>query len=292
MKTILVIGATGRQGGAVIEHLLKSDFNIKALSRTPESVSAKHLISKGITVVKGDMSNLHSLNEAMKDCYGVFSIQNYFECGAEKEILFGKNLADAAKQSKVSHFVYSSVCNADSNTGVPHFETKIKIERYIKSIDLPYTIVRPVKFMENYYIPQVFKGILSGKLFDSIKSGKKHQMIALDDIGKYVADAFSNPEKYLNKTIEIAGDELTNEEVAQTMSEVLGINVKFKRLPLFIVKLLMDKELYLMFNWFYDKGFTANLEETKSNFPSVRVTTLKEFLLNEKWQRWNKKGSV
>ena len=97
-----------------------------------------------------------------------------------------------------------------------------------KSIDLPNTILRPVKFMENYYIPQVFKGILSGKLFDSIKSGKKHQMIALDDIGKYVADAFANPEKYLSKTIEIAGDELTNEEVAQTMSEVLGIKVKFK----------------------------------------------------------------
>ena len=117
-------------------------------------------------------------------------------------------------------------------------------------------------------------------------------MITLDDIGKYVADAFANPEKYLNKTIEIAGDELTNEEVAQTMSEVLGIKVKFKRLPLFIVKLVMDKELYLMFNWFYEKGFTANLEETKRNFPSVKVTTLKEFLLNEKWQRWNKKGSV
>ncbi len=292
MKTILVTGATGRQGGAVIEHLLKNNFSIKALSRTPDSVSAQLLTSKGITVVKGDMSNIQSLKDAMKNCYGVFSIQNYFEYGAEKEISYGKNVADAAKQSNISHFIYSSVCNTDSNTGVPHFETKNKIEQYIKSIDLPYTILRPVKFMENYYIPQVFKGILSGKLFDSIKSGKKHQMITLDDIGKYVADAFANPEKYLNKTIEIAGDELTNEEVAQTMSEVLGIKVKFKRLPLFIVKLVMDKELYLMFNWFYEKGFTANLEETKRNFPSVKVTTLKEFLLNEKWQRWNKKGSV
>ena len=292
MKTILVMGATGRQGGAVIEHLLKNNFNIKALSRTPDSVSAQLLTSKGITVLKGDMSNLQSLKDTMKNCDGVFSIQNYFEYGAEKEIKYGKNVADAAKQSNISHFIYSSVCNADSNTGVPHFETKNKIEQHIKNIDLPYTILRPVKFMENYYIPQVFKGILGGKLFDSIQSGKKHQMIALDDIGKYVADAFASPEQYLNKTIEIAGDELTNEEVAQTMSEVLGIKMKFKRLPLFIVKLVMDKELYLMFNWFYEKGFTANLEETKRNFPSVKVTTLKEFLLSEKWQRWNKKGSV
>ncbi len=238
------------------------------------------------------MSDPQSLVNAMKDCDGVFSIQNYFEYGGEKEIQFGKNMADAAKKSNISHFIYNSICGADSNSGVPHFETKNKIEQYIKSINLPVTILRPVKFMENYYIPQVFKGILGGKLFDSIKPGKKHQMITVDDIGKYVADAFANPEKYLNKVIDIAGDELTNEQVAATMTEVLGINVKFKRLPLFIVKLLMDKEMYLMFKWFNEKGFKANIEETKRDFPSVKVTTLKEFLLNENWQRWNKKGSI
>lgn len=292
MKTILVTGATGRQGGAVVQHLVKNNFIVKALSRTPDSISAQLLISKGVEVVTGDMSNLQSLISAMNGCDGVFSIQNYFECGGEKEMEYGNNLANAAKQGNISHFIYSSVCNADGNTGVPHFETKSKIEQHIKSIGLPYTILRPVKFMENYYIPQVFKGILGGKLFDSVKASKKHQMIALDDIGKYVADAFANPEKYLAKTIEIAGDELTNEEVAATMGEVLGIKVEFKRLPLFIVKLVMDKELYLMFNWFYEKGFTANISQTKLNFPSVKTTSLKEFLLNENWQRWNKKGSV
>lgn len=292
MKTILVTGATGRQGGAVVEHLLKNGFNVKALSRTPESVSAQVLISKGITVVKGDMSNLQSLKDVMKTCDGVFSIQNYFECGAEKEIAFGKNMADVAKHNNISHFVYGSVCNADSNTGVPHFESKHTIEKYIKSIGLPYTIIRPVKFMENYYIPQVFKGILGGKLFDSIQSGKKHQMIALDDIGKYVVEIFRSPEKYSGKTIEISGDELTNEEVANTMAHVLGKKVKFKRLPLFIVKLVMDKELYLMFNWFNKKGFTADNSIRKREFPSIKSTSLKEFLLKENWQRWNIKGSV
>jgi uncharacterized protein YbjT (DUF2867 family) len=210
-KTILVTGATGRQGGAVVQHLLKNNLTAKALSRTPHSISAQRLISKGVTVVKGDMSDPQSLVNAMKGCDGVFSIQNYFECGGEKEIQYGKNMADAAKTSNISHFIYNSVCGADSNSGVPHFQTKNTIEQYIKSINLPATILRPVKFMENYYIPQVFKGILSGKLFDSIKPGKKHQMIAVDDIGKYVADAFANPDTYLNKTIDIAGDELTND---------------------------------------------------------------------------------
>jgi uncharacterized protein YbjT (DUF2867 family) len=292
VKTILVTGATGRQGGAVIENLLKNNFSVKALSRTPESIHAKRLISKGIPVVKGDMADPSSLVNAMYGCDGVFSVQNYFECGGENEVRFGKNMADAAKKSGVSHFIYNSVCGADTKTGVPHFETKNVIEQYIKSLDLPYTIIRPVKFMENYYIPQVFKGILNGKLFDSIKPGKKHQMIAADDVGKYVADAFSNPDKYQNKTVEIAGDELTNEQVAETMSEVLGQKVRFKRLPLFVVKMVMDKEMYLMFKWFNEKGFAANISATNETFPGVKVTALKEFLVNENWQRWNKKGSI
>jgi uncharacterized protein YbjT (DUF2867 family) len=291
-KTILVTGATGRQGGSVVQELMNQNFTIRALSRTPDSVLARRLSSIGIPLVKGDMSDPSSLDSAMRNCYGVFSIQNYFECGGEKEVLFGKNMADAAKRSNIAHFIYNSVCNADGSTGVPHFETKIQIERYIKSIGLPYTLLRPVKFMENYYIPQVFKGILGGKLFDPIPSGRKHQMIAVEDIAKYVADAFANPEKYLRKTIEIAGDELTNEEVASTMSEVLGIKVKFSRLPLFMAKLVMDKDLYLMFKWFCEKGFTANLAEVKTNYPAVTVTSLREFLLNENWQRWNKRGTV
>jgi len=207
------------------------------------------------------MASTPSLVDAMMGCDGVFSVQNYFEYGADNEVQYGKNMADAAKKSGISHFVYNSVCGADSGTGVPHFETKNRIEQYIRNLGLPYTILRPVKFMENYYILQVFKGILSGKLFDAIKSGKEHQMIAVDDIGKYAACAFANPEKYKGKTFELAGDELTNEQIADTMTEVLGMNIKFKRLPLFIAKLAMDKEMYLMFKWFNEKGFQADREE-------------------------------
>jgi uncharacterized protein YbjT (DUF2867 family) len=291
-KTILVTGATGRQGGAVVQHLLKNSITVKALSRTPDSISAQVLISKGVTIIKGDMSDPPSLLNAMKGCDGVFSIQNYFEYGAEKEIQYGKNMADAAKKSNIAHFIYNSVCNADSKTGVPHFETKNMVEQYIKSIGLPATILRPVKFMENYYIPQVFKGILGGKLFDSIKAGKKHRVITVDDIGAYVADAFINPEKYMGQVIELAGEALTNEDAAATMSQVLGMKIKFKKIPLIIAKFVMNKEMYLMFKWFNEKGFNADMEETQKNFPSVKVTDLKQWLVNESWQRWNKKGSV
>jgi uncharacterized protein YbjT (DUF2867 family) len=291
-RTILVTGATGRQGGAVVHHLLNNNMVVRALSRTPLSVSAQQLVSRGVAVIKGDMADKASLLNAMKGCDGVFSIQNYFEYGGKKEVEYGKNLVDASMEGGIPHFVYSSVCGADTNTGVPHFETKNIIEKYVRKSGIPFTILRPVKFMENYYIPQVFRGILGGKLFDSIKSGKKHQMLAVDDLGKYAAAIFQEPEKYISKTIDLAGDELTNEQVAATMSEVLGIKVKFSRLPMFIVKMVMDKEIYRMFSWFNEKGFNADRNETRRNFPNLHTVGLKEFLINERWHRWNKKGSI
>jgi len=291
-SSILVTGATGRQGGAVIRSLIKNKVSVKALSRTPDSISSQQLKTMGVSVIKGDMGDPESLIQAMKGCYGVFSVQNYFEYGAEKEIQYGKNMADAAKESNISHFIYSSVCNADGQTGVPHFETKYIIEQYIHMSGNPATIFRPVKFMENYFILQVFKGILGGKLFDSISHAKKHQMIAVDDIGAYVYEAFTNSQNYLGKVIEIAGEELSNEEVAVIMSRVLGMKVKFKRLPLLIARMVMDKEMYLMFRWFNQKGFTADIEANKRKFPMVKLTTLNQWLLNEGWSRWNKKGSI
>jgi uncharacterized protein YbjT (DUF2867 family) len=291
-KTILVSGATGRQGGAVVRHLLARQYNVRAMSRTPESVSAQQLISRGVHLVKGDMTDIQSLIKAMEGCTGVYSVQNFFEYGGEKEILYGKNMAEAAKKSNIAHFIFNSVSGANANTGVPHFETKNVIEQHIRAINLPATILRPVKFMENYYIPQIFKGILSGKLMDPIKPGKKHQMIAVDDIGKFAAEAFANPEKYIGMAIDVAGDELTNEQVASIMTEVLGYPVKFKLFPLFIAKFVMDKEMYIMFKWFNDKGFTVNLKETQAFFPNVKVTSLRDFMIAEGWQRWNKKGTV
>lgn len=291
-KCILVTGATGRQGGAVVRHLLKNDIEVKALSRTPDSIPGRILSTQGVTLVKGDMNDPASLVAAMKNCDGVFSIQNYFEYGADREIGYGKNMADAAAKSNIRHFIYNSVCNAGDNTGVPHFETKNQIEKYIKTLGIPATIIRPVKFMENYYIPQVFKGILGGSLFDPIKAGKKHQMIAADDIGACVAAAFINPTDYIGHDIKIAGEELTNEEIAATMSEVFGRKIKFKRLPMIIAKFAMDKEMYLMFRWFNEKGFDADISNNKKVFPTVRMTSLTDWMQHENWHRWNKKGSV
>jgi len=291
-KTILVTGATGRQGYSVLRHLLKDQWRVKALSRTPDSSLSEKIKKLGVEVVKGDMSDVASLEKAMAGCYGVYSVQNFFEYGGLKEVQFGKNMADAAKQAGVSHFIYNSVGGADKQSGVPHFETKFTIENHIRGLKLPATIFRPVVFMENYFILQVYKGLLGGKFMDAVAPEKKFQTIAVDDIGAYVALAFEQPEKFMEMALEIAGDELTNKARTEVFSKVMGRPVKFSKLPLLVARVFMGKDLHQMFRWFNNTGFGANIEENRRRFPEVQPMNLETWLIANGWDRWNKKGSI
>src|SRR5215470_10952526 len=95
------------------------------------------------------------------------------------------NLADTAKKAGVQHFVYSSVGGAERNTGITHWETKWEIEKHIRYLGLPATILRPASFMETYHILEVEVGILKGKLADPVRANKPYQTIATDDIGAF-----------------------------------------------------------------------------------------------------------
>jgi len=287
-KTILVTGATGRQGGAVVRHLLKKKWSVKALTRNPNSPSAKSLSNEGVEVVEGNMEDVESLIIAMASTYGVFSVQEYWKSGVTGEIQQGKNMADAAKRSNVKHFVYSSVGGAERNSGIDHFESKFIIEKYIRKINLPATILRPVSFMENYYIPIVEKGIIKGKLVDPIHPDRNIQQIATDDIGAFAALAFEKPGEFLNVAIEIAGDQFTNPEAAEIFTKVLGRKVRYKRLPMFIVKYFLGKESFQMFSWFNSDGYKSDIKYLRSNYPEVKLTTLEDWLIKEGWDKKTK----
>jgi len=118
-KSILVTGATGRQGGAVIQHLLKNNLIVKALSRTPDSIAAQLLVSKGVAVVKGDMSDPQSLLNAMKGCDGVSVSRITLNMGLKMKFNMVKTWLMQRKKSNISHFIYNSVCNANSKQEYP-----------------------------------------------------------------------------------------------------------------------------------------------------------------------------
>ena len=284
-RTVLVTGATGRQGGAVIRHMLPKGWKLRALTRNPDGHEAQALASQGIEVMRGDLEDPDSIARAAIGAYGIYSVQDFWAVGAKREVQQGKNVANAAKKAEIKHFIYSSVGGAERKTQIPHWESKWEVENYIRQLGLPATVIRPVSFMETYYIDQVEIGILKGKLADPIRGNKPYQTIATDDIGAFVALAFERPSDFIGKALEIAGSELTNVEAAKVFSQVLGKPVKFQRIPLPVVRLLLGKEFHAMFRWFNDAGYQADIPSLRRAYPEVHLHTLEEWLRMEGWHK-------
>ena len=284
-KTLLVTGATGRQGGAMICHMLGKGWTLRALTRSPNTRAAQELTRQGVEVAQGDLEDPASLERATRGGHGVYSVQDFWSVGAKREVAQGKNLAEAAKKAGVEHFVYSSVGGAERNSGIDHWESKWEIEKHIRKLGFPATILRPAAFMENYYIDQVEIAILKGKLMDPIRADKPYQTIASEDIGAFAALAFKRPKEFIGLELEIAGSELTNPEAAQVFSRVLGKPVKFRKLPMPMVRLVLGKEFYQMFHWFNEAGFKADIASLRRRYPEVHLQTLEEWLRNEGWHK-------
>lgn len=284
-RTVLVTGATGRQGGAVVRHMRPKGWKLLALTRNPASYAAKQLAAQGVELVQGDLDDPGSLERAARGAYGIYSVQDFWTIGAKREVQQGKNLADIAKKVGVAHFVYSSVGGAERNTGITHFETKWEVEKHIRSLQLPVTVLRPASFMETYHIMEVEIGLLKGKLADPIRGDKPYQTIATDDIGAFAALAFERPKDFIGLELEIAGSELTNLQAAEVFSRVLNKRVKFQKLPMLFVKLFLGKEFYEMFQWFNTKGYQANIPELRRKYPEVRLHTLEEWLREDGWDK-------
>jgi uncharacterized protein YbjT (DUF2867 family) len=281
---ILVTGATGRQGGAVVRHLLERDLPVRALSRNPDSAAAKALAARGVAVAKGDMDDPRSLEQAMRGARGVYSVQDFWTVGPEREVQQGINVADAARAAGVEHLVYSSVGGAERSARIGHWETKWRVEQRIRALGLPATIIRPVSFMENYYIPAVEKGLLKGRLSDPVRADLPYQTIATDDIGKFVALAFARPQQFIGVALEIAGSELTNRDATDVFARVLGRAVKFRRLPMPVVRVVLGREFYEMFRWFNAGGYQADVDGLRRQYPELRLRTLEDWLREEGWE--------
>jgi uncharacterized protein YbjT (DUF2867 family) len=269
MKTILVTGATGQQGGAVIRHLLKDGWSVRALVRDENKPASQELKKLGVEIIQGDMNDRVSIDKAMADVYGVFSVQNYWEHGYDGELKQGLAVADSASEAGVKHFVQSSVGGAERSTNLPHFDVKFEIENHVKALKLPATIIRPVYFMENLSTFNAPAEANGKHVFNiAMKPDSKLQMIAVDDIGAITAVVFGNPDEYIGREIEIAGDELTMPQVAEVFSKVTGKETVFNEMPMEDLR-NYNEEFANMFQWFIDKGYKADIQAVKKIYPGL-----------------------
>lgn len=261
-KLILVTGATGNQGGAVIRHLHEKGFPLRALTRDPDSPAARRLRNEtGVEVARGDFDDKQSLLRALEDVYGVFSVQTPYGSSVEAEVRNGIAMIDAAHSSEVDHFIYSSVGSADQKTGIPHFDSKFQIEEHLRASGMHYTILRPVYFMENWLTMK--DAIAGGVLKMPLKKETILQQISVDDIAAWAAMALEHPGKWQGRAIDIAGDELFIDQTAQTL------NATYSEIPWEDFEKQAGAEMTTMFRWFETTGYHADITELRQDFPDL-----------------------
>ena len=266
-QVFLVPGATGRQGGAVARRLLERGHWVRALTRDSEKPAARALAEMGTEVVGGDLDDPLSVEKALEGVYGVFAVQNFWEAGYEQEISQGMTLAEAAKDAGVGLFVYSSVGSSYRRTGIPAFDGKWKVEEHIRRIDLPYTVLRPTSLMEDW--EEMRGDVAGGTLAQPLSPEESLQQVSVDDVGAFAAIAFEDPDGWLGREVDLAGDESTMAELAATFDRVVGREVQYVRVPWDEFREAYGEDLTVMYEWFNEVGHEANIAALQTGYPEL-----------------------
>jgi uncharacterized protein YbjT (DUF2867 family) len=278
-RTVLITGATGKQGGATARALKGSGFALRAMTRNPESDAAKAVASAtGAAIVQGDLNDAASIRHALKGVWGVFAVQNTWEAGVEGEEEQGKRLASLAREAGVQHYVYTSVGSAHRKTGIPHFDNKYRVEEAVRAAGFPsYVIFRPVFFMENLTSPWFLNGDV---IYAAMRPDLTLQMIAVEDIGRYAARGFTNADKLNRREIDLAADEATMPDVAAALSRGLGRTISFTQIPISEVRKNSD-DFATMLEWFDRVGYDVDIPSLEREF-GIKGMTLTEWAAKQR----------
>jgi uncharacterized protein YbjT (DUF2867 family) len=281
--TVLVTGATGKQGGALARLLLKRGHRVLAFVRSPDSPAARELAERHAELVTGDFDDPESLEHAMQGVDAVFAMATPFKGGGlEGEVRHGRHLIDAAKIARVRHFVYSSVAGADQNTGIPHFETKHVVEEHLRRSGLPYTIVAPVFFMENFLDASFAQRLHEGVLALPLPPHQGLQMVPMADLAAFCARIMEWPEELYGKRFEVASDEVTGEQAAALVAYVSGHKLHYEEVPLEAVR-AANEDMGRMFEWLRRVGYHANISLLRRDFPEVGWHTFEDWARVQDW---------
>lgn len=238
IRPILVTGATGKQGGAVVRALLKAGRPVRALTRDPGSAAGRALAAQSVDVVKGDFTDPASLDAALAGVDGVFSMQMGSQPDdPETEILTGKALVEAARRADVNVVVHTSVARAgdhenfvgwDEGRWEPlYWKNKAAVNDMVKAQGFRHwVILKPALIMEDLVPPAVdfmFPSLAErGRFETAIEPDTRLDWIAAQDIGAFAAAAFADPERFHGHEIDLSAECVTLVEVAAKITKVTG----------------------------------------------------------------------
>jgi uncharacterized protein YbjT (DUF2867 family) len=265
--TITVIGATGQQGSAVIDALIDRNASVRAVTRNPHSDNAIKLSDRGVEVVSADLDDVSSVRDALDGAQSAFAMTTYDgPAGTEGEVGQGRTIAEAVKSAEVPLLVYSSVGGAERETGIPHFESKARIEEFLLGAGRLVKFVRPTFFMENF-VGLIRRDGGRATVAMPLPDGVPLQMISVRDIGRTAA-ALLLDEASPIEAVEIAGDELTGSQIADRIGAHLGLPTTYTEVPLDVLG--EDEDRKKMFQWFTRRpAYQADFEATKLLVPDI-----------------------
>jgi uncharacterized protein YbjT (DUF2867 family) len=280
--SVLVTGATGKQGNPVARVLLEKGHRVRALTRKPDSAAAQELKRLGAELATGNFDDRATLERAARGVDAVFAMATPYEAGTDVEIRQGITLADAVKAAGVKHLVYSSVGSADRKTGIPHFDSKYKIEEHIKGLGVPYSIIGPVFFMDNLISPWWLPGLQQGKFVIALPRSRKLQQIAVTDIGEFAVLVLEHRQQFLGKRLDIASDDVSPAEVAEILSRVTGHKIESVEQPIEEVR-GVSEDWAKMFEWFNRVGYSADIARLRRDYPQVGWHTFEQWAKAQDW---------
>lgn len=271
-RLTLVLGATGGQGGAVAAALLERGARVRAMVRRPDQPSARRLSDLGVDVVAGSLDDRAALSAAMRGVGAAFALTTPFEAGVDAEVAQGHTILAAAVDSQIPHLVFSSVASADQHSGVPHFESKAIIEKELIATGLAYTITAPTYFFDNALggLDQIRAGILDLPL----PPDRPLQQLARADLGAFNAKVLLDPEPYVGRRIELAGDAVTPQRMAEVFSEVLGRRVRHEQTPLASIG---NPDMHAMWRFLNGPGYRVDVEALRTANPDVAWTSFSDW---------------
>jgi uncharacterized protein YbjT (DUF2867 family) len=277
-QVIAVCGTTGRQGGAVTRSLLREGWGVRALTRQPESPKARAMAELGAEVVRADMEDVESLLRAFDGAYGVFSVQNGLVSGFDRELIQGRNVADAASRVGVDHFVYGSAGTGERGTGISSWEVKLDVEDHINALGLPYTSLRPEAFMELMSDKGYYPAVGTWRIWPRI-SGEDSPIawLAVEDVGVIAASVFARPESYLSKSLVLVADVKSLAECRETYREIMGESPRTFPLPVWLFDRFTRGDVTDIWRWVKTGEVVVDTAPTRAIHPAA--LTVREWMM-------------
>ena len=276
----VVMGSTGKQGGAVARALLERGHNVRAITRDLNSSQAKSLAKAGAALVTASLEDTAAIRKALDGATSLFAVTVPFG-GTDAETREGIAAADVAKATGV-HLVFTSVGSANRQTGVPHFDSKYEVEKHIARTGVGATILAPVAFMENlnFIREQLAKGIYASALAPT----RGLAQVAVADIGAVAVRVLEDAGRFTGKRFDLASDELTGNDVMAIFSRVLGRSFTYFQVPLDVIRQRMGEDAVKMYQWFDRIGFAVDRAALRREFPDVAFQDFESWAKRQDWK--------